>query len=258
MARMCYNGAYPLQVRQVEAPAPRQLARVGASMGDTLYRVLRILGSPFRYSVGGTEHVRHDGPAVFVANHCANLGPVAIMLSVPLRFYPWVKADLLDPVRSPGHLYREFAQPSLHLDRGPGMLLAHMISWITVPLLGRLGCVAVESQGYWTGRAFRESLALLSQNRNLLVFPEDPLEPADPETTLHPFKVGFVELARIHQRATARELPLYPLAVNAHSKRITIAEPVFYHDEANWREHMHRVSAEMHDTIARMVLASAP
>ncbi len=229
-------------------------------MDEPLYRALRALAAPFRFRVVGMEHVRADGPGVYVANHCGNLGPVVIVLSVPVRFHPWVKADLVDHRRSPAHLYREFGARTLHLAPGPGLALMRLISWITVPLLRALGCVPVESQGFYTSDAFRRSLGLLAQGRNVLIFPEDALRPMDEQTRMHPFNMGFVQLCRLYQRMTLAELPLYPVAVSPSARTIRIGQPRTYRDggDGHWRERLQEFGARVEAEIARMVLALEP
>ena len=226
-------------------------------MEEPLYHALRLLGAPFRFRVMGMEHVRTGGPAVYVANHCGNLGPVVIVLSVPLRFYPWVKADLLDPRRSPAHLYREFGQRTLHLSPGPGMALMRVISWITVPLLRAIGCIPVESQGFYTSDAFRRSLGLLMQGANVLIFPEDALRPLDEETMLHPFNMGFVQLCRLYRRMALADLPLYPVAVSPPARAIAIGEPQFYREDGDghWRERIQEFGAHIQAEVGRMIRA---
>lgn len=223
------------------------------ALGDVLYLTLRTLGRPLGYRVSGVELGRCSGPAIFVANHSGPVGPAVIAVSVPVRFYPWARAELMDPIRSPQHLYREFAQPALHLGLAAGMWLTGLLSVVTVPMIRSLGCVAVESQGPWPGSALRESLALLRQGRALLVFPEDPLAPADATTGLHPFKAGFVELCRIYRRTTSTELPIFPVAASRRSRRIAIGPPAFYRDEGHGREAVRALCGRMHDEVARMM-----
>ena len=61
-------------------------------MKDTLYKVVRFLGSPFVYHCIGLENIQGRGPAIYVANHLVSVGPVEIILSLPVRLYPWVIA----------------------------------------------------------------------------------------------------------------------------------------------------------------------
>jgi hypothetical protein len=82
------------------------------------------------------ENIQGSGPAIYTANHLGSLGPSQAILSVPVRFYPWVVAEMMDPARAPGYLYDDFVGPELHLDGRAGIALTTVISWISVRVLG--------------------------------------------------------------------------------------------------------------------------
>jgi 1-acyl-sn-glycerol-3-phosphate acyltransferase len=99
---------------------------------------------------------------------------------VPLRFYPWVIADMTDPRRAPTYLYEDFVQPVLRLDGWPGAAFSKILAKITVPLLNRIGCISVEGYQRASPEAFKHSLELLAEGKNLLIFPEDEKSPSIP------------------------------------------------------------------------------
>jgi len=66
---------------------------MGELDGSSLfYRLVRLVGSPFRYRVVGMQNVRNHGPALFVANHLGSAGPLASITSMPLRLSPGGRA----------------------------------------------------------------------------------------------------------------------------------------------------------------------
>ncbi len=197
-------------------------------MSDSLYKSLRLLRLFFRYEVVGLPNLPKTGPSLLVANHVGSTGPVMLFFSLPLRFHAWVIADLTDRRRSPDYLLAQFVQPSLHLQGYFGRSLAKLISMITVPLLRGLGCVPVETHGPWTGAAFRRSLALLRRGRHVLIFPEDPALPLDPETMIYQFKFGFVHLCQMYHDRTGESLPVVPIAVHPPARTIVIGPTQYY------------------------------
>lgn len=225
-------------------------------MSDLLYRAIRVWGIFLRYRVVGKENIQRGGPGIYVANHCGTLGPLPFFLSAPERLYPWVKADLVDSLRSPRYLYNEFVHPILHLQGGVGMAAATACSWLATPLLQRLGCIPVESSTEWVGGAFRASLALLVHGQSVLIFPEDAQEgEADPQTGIYPFACGFVELCRIYQKATRNALPVYPMAALAAARTIAIGPAMFYRDEGIRRQAMRRFADEARQRVGALYLA---
>jgi hypothetical protein len=222
---------------------------------DILYQALRVPGAFFRYRVIGLGNIQHDGPAIYTANHWGALGPLPFFLSLPVRFYPWIKADLIDPRRSPHYLYREFVHPILHLRGRLGLAVAQVFSWISVPLIRQLGGIPVEDSTDWVGGTFRMSLALLAQDESLLIFPEGLQGEVDPVTMMRPFTCGFVQLCRMYQNATRRELPVYPTAVHPGRKIIAIDQAAFYRAQGDWRQDIRRFAEQMQERIRRLYLS---
>jgi hypothetical protein len=204
-------------------------------MSDLLYRAIRLLRFPFAYRCIGMENVQGDGPAIYVSNHLDSVGPVEVVLSVPVRFYPWVIAEMTDPKRAPRYLYDDFVGPIWGLRERVGVPVATVLSRLTVGLLRGLGCIPVDrNRGRYMG-AFRRSLALLEAGKNLLVFPEDPKGPMDPETRMRPFMAGFLLLCSKHARLTGHQLPLYPVAVHRERRVVAIGVPLLASLGGHWR-----------------------
>jgi hypothetical protein len=63
----------------------------------------------------GEENLPRRGPAVFIANHLDATGPIAAACSIPLRFHPWVIADMMDKDLAPIWLQSDFVERQLHL-----------------------------------------------------------------------------------------------------------------------------------------------
>ena len=195
---------------------------------DLLYKTFTSLGFPFSYECIGLNHIRVRDPAIFVSNHLASMGPVQIVLSLPIRLYPWVMADMLDLKRAPAYLFDDFIRPSLHLQGRLGFLVSRILSQAAVRLLNGIGSIPIDrSQGVFMG-PYRRSLDLLSQGKNLLIFPEDSEASLDPESDMRPFMRGFILLSPMYYHQTGRPLPFYPVAVSSQSNKIAIAKPLYY------------------------------
>ena len=225
-------------------------------MNDTLYQALRLLGAPFAFRCVGLENIRDSGPAIYVANHLSSIGPIEAILSVPVRFYPWVIAEMMDVARAPQYLYDDFVHPAWNLEGRGGLLVATIMSRLTVGLMHGLGCVSVDRNRGRNLSAFRHSLALLNQGKNLLVFPEDPKGPLDPETRMRPFLCGFISLCSMYARATGRPLPMYPLVVSSQAKTISIDAPLFFEPHDNHRHNIRAVCARLREKMEALYQAS--
>jgi hypothetical protein len=211
-----------------------------------VYRAFRAFGAPFRFRALGLEHVQSGGPAIYTANHLGSLGPIQAILSVPVRFHPWIIGEMLDPARAPRYLYDDFVVHDLHLEGRAGMALATAISWVSVRLLRRAGAISMDNNRGRIIEGFRCSLRLLGEAQNLLIFPEDDRGPLDPETGLYPFRPGFAQLCATHQRVTGQRVPVYPMAVHAGARQIAIDSPMFVQDGGGRRQDLERACVELH------------
>lgn len=111
---------------------------------DQLYRLLRLLGSPFRYAVMGLHRLPAHGPAAIPANHLGSIGPVEAILSLPQRLHPWVIVEMRDPHRAPQYLYGDCIHPVWGLSGSAGMLASHIVARIAVAIINGIESVPVE------------------------------------------------------------------------------------------------------------------
>jgi hypothetical protein len=218
-------------------------------MKDIFYKTLHLLGSPFAYDCIGLKNIQSEGPAIYVTNHLGSVGPIAVILSLPIRFYPWVIAEMLDYQRAPQYLYDDFVHPELHLDGRFGMVVASFISQISVRLLNVLGSVSVDrNRGYYMS-PMRQSLAMLVEGKNLLILPEDPLGPLDPEHLMRPFLCGFLLLCFKYKILTNGLLPVYPLAVSSECKKVCIGHPLFFESQDPHPRYIRQFCHQLQDVV---------
>ena len=224
--------------------------------GDkALYRFFWRVGAPFRYRLAGTEQLQDAGPAIYIPNHLGALGPVMSILSIPVRFYPWVVEDMLDRRLAPPYLYDDFVHRAWHLSGRLGMAVGTAQSRISVPLLNGFGSVAVDYEQRRSLSAVRRSLALLVAGKSLLIFPENDRMPEDPETGIRPFRCGFIGLCSMYERATGRRLPIYPLAVHKGRKMITIGQPLFHGNQGDRHAEVRATCERLYQRVREQYLA---
>ncbi len=223
-------------------------------MSDAFYKSLRLLRLFFRYEVLGTAQLPRQGPSLLVANHVGSLGPVMLFFSLPLRFHPWVIADLTDCRRSPDYLFEQFVRPTLHLQGWSGHALARAITTITVPLLRGIGCIPVELHSTWTGAAFRRSLSLLMRGAHIVIFPEDPALAMDPDTNMYPFKLGFVHLCQMYRDRTGKLLPVVPIAIHPYRRTISVGPCQYYQGNGYGEPEVVAFASHLYELVRRLYL----
>lgn len=224
-------------------------------MSDNLYRAVRLLGAPLRYRCAGLDGIQSDGPGIWVANHLGATGPIQVILSLPVRLYPWVIAEMADFERAPCYLYDDFVHPTWRLRGRQGRMVATLVSRVSVRLINGLGCIAVDRNRGRFMDPFRQSLALLKAGQSLLILPEDAKQPPDPETGIHPFLRGFVLLCPLYEELTGVRLPLYPVAVSSRRRVVSIGAPLYYEARGRRRDDVLRTGGQVEEAVRAMYVA---
>ena len=219
-----------------------------------VYNIIRLLGSPFSYDVVGIENIQTPGPAIYIANHLGPIGPLETGLSVPIRFYTWVIAEMLDFKRAPKYLFDDFVHPVLHLGGRFGMGFSTFLSKLSVRLLHSIGAVPIDRFGGLTTDGFRLSIKLLHECKNLLIFPEDPLLPLDPQTSMRHFMPGFATLCSLFQAEAGYPLPVFPMAVHSSAETVAIGKPEYFHLQGKHRQAIDAFSQLLEERVKGLYL----
>ena len=222
-------------------------------MSDYLYRVLRVIGSPFRYQCEGVDHLEMSGAALVVSNHQGAIGPIECMLSLPRRFFPWIIVDMVDPNRISDYLFKDFVVPALHINGGLGKVVAKGIAKIALPLLQNIDGIPVDRHAIRFLGAFNLSLDILKKGGALLIFPEDPDTPMNSQSGMRSFMNGFLWLCLIYKQWTGKDLPVIPVAVCPMSRRIVVDQPMHYEDSGQRNKDMLKLSNNLERKIKELV-----
>lgn len=197
--------------------------------GDALYWFLADI---LKVMVWGGELVNpadlpNEFPVVFVSNHAAALGPIAVTSSLPIRVFPWAIGDMLDFDKAPDYLRKDFIESQLHLPPPSALKFSTLLSKISVRLLRAIDCIPV-----WQGEAlfetYRMSVDALVQCKSLLIFPEDSKQKMNELYRMSPFYRGFTRLGEMYYKRTKNILRFYPLAVHPVVRKIKVGKPISY------------------------------
>ncbi|MDO8753955.1 MAG: hypothetical protein Q7J80_08695 [Anaerolineales bacterium] len=225
-------------------------------MNNTLYRFVTwgFQELIWRGKLTGFQNLPSAGPAVFVANHCAALGPIAVGGCVPLTLHAWIHGDMLDPLRAADCLRRDFVEPQLHLTPPLSRWLAQGIAKIHVPLLRSIGAIPVHHTPDKLLETYQQTVDLLAQRECILIFPEDPNQPMDPHYKMTPFKKGFTRLGELFHERTHAALAFYPLCVQPQSRTLQVGAPVRYNAANPAPIERQRIKSVLEESIHSMFL----
>ncbi|MCJ7695439.1 MAG: hypothetical protein MUO40_08420 [Anaerolineaceae bacterium] len=227
-------------------------------MGKKFYQAVRWFGKPFSYQCIGLEKLKTlDGPAILVGNHLAEIGPIASVISIPRQLHLWASANLVDETKITNHLMDDFVIRTLHLKGQLGKAIAWTIGRIVLPLMARMEVVPVDRGDIVLSHAFQCSMQYLNQNELLMVFPEDPDLPIDPVSGLKPFMSGYLWLCKMIKDQRGIELPIIPVVIIKHKRRVIIGEPCYYQDSGNSKHDMLMLTRKLETIIKKMLLTNA-
>jgi len=199
-------------------------------MFEIILSILKIIiGTLFwRGKLVWGENLPKHGPAVFISNHVDALGPIAIVCSVPLRMKTWMVAEAVEKGLAPAYLQKDFVERQLHFKPPSSRWFSQALCRLSVPFLNAIGCIPVyHSDADGIRKTLEMSMAALREEKYVLVFPEDPLLPADPATKMNPFMHSFARLGELDYAETGKCLEFYPLTV--HPKRyVVVGKPVTF------------------------------
>lgn len=205
------------------------------------------------------ENLPAEYPVVFVSNHAAALGPIAVTSSLPVRVFPWVISDMMDFEKAPEYLRKDFVEPQLRLPASYSLLVARLLSKLSVRLLRHLDCITV-GQGDALYETYRSSIEYLVDGRSLLIFPEDPKQEMNEIHRMTPFYKGFARLGEMYFERTKKSLRFYPLAVHTGERSLRAGKAIAYNpDNEPSRERVrikHALESTIHDLYLAMELES--
>jgi 1-acyl-sn-glycerol-3-phosphate acyltransferase len=184
-----------------------------------MYRLMRfgahaLARGRLQIEVSGLEHVPQQGPAILVARHYHHLfDGVALHCAIPRRVHILVTLDwAIHP------LTRRFMEGLIRAARWPLTLRAEALAH-RAPSGGPRALFTLAHLRRYQRRAIHDSIALLSEGRLLVIFPEgypnvDPhYTPKTNADEMLPFKRGFVTIAAATERRLRTMIPLIPVGL---------------------------------------------
>jgi len=201
----------------------------------------------------GAENLPETSPVVFISNHALALGPIAVVASLPMRLYPWVISDMLEWDKAAAYLNKDFVEPQLHIPPPLSMLVARIIAQASVRLLRKFDCIPA-LHGEQVLETYRISVEYLMQEKNLLIFPEDPTQPFDAQCNMRPFLKGFARLGEIYFGRTQKVLRFYPLAVHPGLRQVKLGKPITFNPINNLVNERTRIKSVLESIIRNMCI----
>lgn len=213
-----------------------------------LYRVIRRLF--FRSRLHGRPDIAAGEPVILVANHAGSFGPVSVITTMPVRMHPWVSHEVTDLRSVAKRIQAEFLEQELHLKPPLSSWLARVIGRICVALMKDIGAIPVYSQSRKISSTVQESLRLMEEGQNILVFAEDSKRPLN--ATICEFCTGFIHLAKLYYEKTRKAVLFVPVAVNRKVRGILVGAPIRFNAANPFPREKERLKRELESSVCTL------
>ncbi len=209
------------------------------------YKVVRYFF--FRARIHGRKNLCSEEPLILVANHVGSFGPVSVITSMPVRMYPWVAHEVTDLKTVAPRIQQEFLEQELHLKPPLSAWLGRFVGRICVALMKDIGAIPVYQKSKKIATTVLQSLSLLEQGKNILVFAEDSTKKIN--DTLCEFCTGFLHVAKLYYQQTKKAVQFLPIAVNRRVGAILIGRPIRFDAARPFSLEKKRLKSELEDTV---------
>jgi len=209
------------------------------------YKAVRFLF--FKAQVRGRANLSSKEPVIMVANHVGSFGPVSVITSIPVRMYPWVAHEITDVKTVAPRIQQEFLEQELHLKPPLSRWLGRVIGRICVAIMKDIGAIPVYQKSKKIAATVLQTLSLLEQGKNILVFAEDSTKQIN--TAMCEFCTGFIHVARLYYQRTRRTVQFLPVAVNRRIGAIQIGTPIRFNAEKPFSAEKKRLKSELEHIV---------
>ena len=220
--------------------------------------VYRVLYPFFHCRVKLSEELRQsDEPVVFIANHYNAFGPVSFLLSMPVVSHAWINTELVQEDTAAQAFRTGLHQMLPFLGEKALSWLCGKLGSLACRVLDRFGVIPVDRNKPSTFIAtMRQSIQILEEGRNLLIFPETG-QPEYSLTSVTPFFSGFATLGMLYYRKTGKQLRFCPCYIDEQHHQIRVGEMVPYDTDApDSKAETERVSETLNRSIRNMAAES--
>lgn len=185
-----------------------------------MHRIMRLVAHTLargrlKVQLSGLHHVPTRGPGILVARHYHHLfDGVALHWAIPRRIHLLVT---LDWATTP--VMRKFMELLLHGARWPAVLRTDAQARHADKSDKKNKNVFTDSDyGRYQRQAVHDSVALLLEQRLLVIFPEgypniDPHYTPKTGDEMLPFKPGFAAVAAVAEKKLGTKIPLIPVGI---------------------------------------------
>lgn len=224
-------------------------------------KLLMLLLRPFFYNrVLGREnvHIDRDGSAIFVCNHGELYGPIVTNLYIPFSFRPWVISEMAAPEEIASYIYRYTIKRQRWLPERWKLPLARVLAPFLGWIMESIECIPVyRNKPRELIRTFQDTVAAMEAGDNILLFPENPNDPAQAQNGylrdgIGQFYTGFVMVAQMYYQKTGKQAQFLPIYADKKRRTLTFGQGTLYDPAPQPTVEKQRIAAWLRNEMLRM------
>lgn len=198
-----------------------------------LFKIIKATISGFygRVKYVGEENIPQE-PCIFIGNHAQMHGPIVAELRSPFRRYTWCIGNMLHLREFPKYAFQDFWGYKPKWTHWFYKMLACIIAPLGTYIFRNADVIGVYKD--MRGRStFRNSIRVLNENYNLIIFPECHTEFNE---IVNEFQDKFVDLARMYFKETGKELMFVPMYIAPSLRTIVYGKPIKFNSQKSITE----------------------
>ena len=178
--------------------------------------------------------VPYDGePSVFCPNHAGAIGPIDMCAHFELAdtSHPWFNAAVADARQMPAYVRQDYWwTPGCRLEWLYNATLPYLAAAVLPPIMRTVPGVPVYHD-IQVIKTFRQSVEILRQKENLVIFPQ---QPSGHGSHYRELNRGFLQIAPMAWRTLGLRLKFYP--VHIEGRTLTVGRPVQFNPDKPLKE----------------------
>ena len=165
-----------------------------------------------------------EEPVVYVCRHLNMHGPYTTLKWLPFELHPMIIHVFFQRETTVKHMTEYTFSARYGKKPRRFSLAAHIMSWITPPMMRSLQAVPVYRDGIQSVTTVKEGMKYLLRNESLIVYPDiQYMDGYDKPSDIYD---GFLYLGELYYRKTGKLLSFVPLVIDDRRHLITAGEPV--------------------------------
>lgn len=203
-----------------------------------------------RISIEGIENLP-DEPCIIAANHCQMHGPIAGELHFPGKHAIWCAGEMMSAKEVPAYAFIDFWSQKPKRTHWFYKILSHLITPLAVLIFNNANTIGVYRDARIIA-TFRNTVNALADGANVIIFPEQDVKH---NNIVYDFQEGFVDVARLYQRRTKKDVQFVPMYIAPKLKKMYIGKPTPFQADQPYEQEKKRICNYLMDEITDIARA---